>query len=273
MGIAETGPYGKQWNDSSRRLLYDRTRDDASSRRCGCLSVLRIANGGAGEGRHLQCGLRIPPRGFHCAVSRFDWDIASHLLRTESSIAAALVGGAKGISSTNGTVMRDETTRRPLITAGTALGIGMGGFVDGIVLHQLLQVHNMLSSRCPTKGVDVGTLVVNLQINMFWDGLFHVLTWTMTAAGLALLWNAVRSLKVPLSGKTLIGSMTLGWGLFNLVEGVIDHHLLHIHHVTETVDHFFWDIAFLGSGVLMIVVGWLLIGRSGYAAVRSPITQ
>jgi uncharacterized membrane protein len=27
-------------------------------------------------------------------------------------------------------------TRRPLISAGTLLGIGLGGFVDGIVLHQ-----------------------------------------------------------------------------------------------------------------------------------------
>jgi uncharacterized membrane protein len=43
--------------------------------------------------------------------------------------------------------MNNETIGRPLIAAGTALGIGMGGFVDGIVLHQLLQVHNMLSAK------------------------------------------------------------------------------------------------------------------------------
>ena len=55
--------------------------------------------------------------------------------------------------------------------------------------------------------------------------------------------------------------MVLGWGLFNLVEGAIDHHLLHIHHVTETADHLFWDILFLASGVLMIVGSWALIGR------------
>ena len=145
--------------------------------------------------------------------------------------------------------MNNETTRRPLIAAGTALGIGMGGFVDGIVLHQLLQVHNMLSAKYPTRGIPPEQLVVNLQINMFWDGLFHVLTWVMTAVGLALLWHAVRQRNVPLSTRTLVGAMIFGWGLFNLVEGVIDHHILHIHHVTETDNHLLWDLAFLASGV------------------------
>ena len=158
--------------------------------------------------------------------------------------------------------MVGQTTRRPLIAAGTALGIGMGGFIDGIVFHQLLQLHNMLSAKYPTRGIAADQLVVNLEINMFWDGLFHVLTWIMTAAGLALLWNAVRRNDVPLRGSTLVGSMIFGWGLFNLVEGVLDHHILHIHHVTETANHLIWDLAFLGSGVLMIIVGWLVIGRS-----------
>ena len=170
--------------------------------------------------------------------------------------------------------MSDETTRRPLIAAGTALGIGIGQIVDGIVLHQLLQVHNMLSAKYPTKGVDTETLVVNLQINMFWDGLFHVLTWTMTAVGLALLWSAVRRLNVPLSSRTLIGSMILGWGLFNLVEGIIDHHILHIHHVTETANHLLWDVAFLGSGVAMIAAGWMMIGSSlRNGAARDSMTR
>ena len=30
---------------------------------------------------------------------------------------------------------------------GILLGIGLGGFVDGIVLHQILQWHHMLSSE------------------------------------------------------------------------------------------------------------------------------
>src|SRR5687767_5072398 len=112
--------------------------------------------------------------------------------------------------------MATAPDRRPLISAGTLLGIGMGGFVDGILFHQLLQVHNMLTAKYPKTGVDPQTAVVNIEINMFWDGLFHTFTWIMTALGLALLWRAVKRADVPLSNRTLLGSLAFGWGLFNL---------------------------------------------------------
>jgi len=157
-----------------------------------------------------------------------------------------------------------QLDRRPLIAAATLLGIGMGGFVDGIVFHQLLQFHNMLSAPgyYPKTGVDPQRLVVNMEINMFWDGLFHVLTWAMTAAGLVMLWRAGQRPDVPWSTRTMVGGLSLGWGLFNLIEGVIDHHILHIHHVTETENHLIWDLAFLASGVLLIGIGWAFI-RAG----------
>ena len=87
--------------------------------------------------------------------------------------------------------MNLEMDQRPVTSAGALLGIGMGGFVDGILFHQLLQLHNMLSAKFPVRDVDVRTLAVNLEINMFWDGLFHAFTWTMTAFGIAMLWSAV----------------------------------------------------------------------------------
>jgi uncharacterized membrane protein len=151
------------------------------------------------------------------------------------------------------------------------LGIGMGGFVDGILFHQLLQVHNMLSAKYPVRGVDAQTLAVNLEVNMFWDGVFHAFTWTMTALGLALLWRAVRRRETPLSTKTLVGSLALGWGAFNLVEGVINHHLLHLHHVTETPNHLIWDGAFLASGVVLSLIGWGMIsaGRGETAVAEA----
>lgn len=151
----------------------------------------------------------------------------------------------------------DQMTRRPLIAAATLLGIGMGGFVDGILFHQLLQLHNMLSAPgyFPKTGVDPQRLVVNMEINMFWDGLFHVLTWIMTACGLALLWRCGQRTDVPWSTRTFAGGLALGWGLFNLVEGIIDHHILHIHHVVETENHLVWDLAFLGSGLLLLGIG------------------
>jgi uncharacterized membrane protein len=148
--------------------------------------------------------------------------------------------------------------RRPLIAAATLLGIGLGGFVDGIVFHQILQTHQMLTGKLPP------TSVRNIEINMFWDGLFHAFTWASTMTGMALLWQAGKRPDVPWSTRTFVGGQAFGWGLFNLVEGIIDHHILHIHHVTETENHLVWDLAFLASGVLLIGIGVALIraGRS-----------
>jgi uncharacterized membrane protein len=59
--------------------------------------------------------------------------------------------------------------------------------------------------------------------------------------------------------------MVAGWGLFNLVEGVIDHHILQVHHVYERAGGVsVWDWVFLGSGVVMLVVGGTVVrGRGG----------
>ena len=161
--------------------------------------------------------------------------------------------------------MTHETrlNRRPLISAGAMLGIGMGGFVDGIVLHQMLQVHNMLSAKKPKDSV------VNMEINLFWDGLFHAFCWIMAALGLWMLWRAVTRRDVPLSGRTLFGAIIFGWGVFNLVEGLLDHHILHVHHVVERLGVSIWDWLFLGvGGVGLIVLGWLII-RSAQPHVSS----
>lgn len=157
--------------------------------------------------------------------------------------------------------MQKVINRRPLISAGVLLGIGMGGFLDGIVAHQLLQIHNMLSNRL------FPDTVVNIEINMFWDGLFHAFTWITTLIGLSLLWKAGRRPEVPWSTRTLVGSMLLGWGLFNLIEGIIDHHILQIHHVVQRAaetTQTLWDLAFLASGVGLIVVGYFLNRIRGF---------
>ncbi|MEO5968845.1 MAG: DUF2243 domain-containing protein [Bdellovibrionia bacterium] len=148
---------------------------------------------------------------------------------------------------------------RPLISASTILGMGMGGFVDGILFHQIFQLHNMLSNRVPKVNL------VNMEINMFWDGIFHAFTWIMTAIGLWLFWRAMNRDKVPKQIKTFVGSLFLGWGLFNLIEGIIDHYVIQLHHVVENLGLSIFDLLFLASGVIMIIVGQRLIqaGRKG----------
>jgi uncharacterized membrane protein len=143
------------------------------------------------------------------------------------------------------------------ISAGILFGLGLGGFFDGIVLHQVLQWHHMLTSAgYPADSVP------NLEINTLWDGLFHVSTYMFVALGLAILWRAAHRTHVRWSGKLLVGTMLMGFGLFNLVEGVIDHQLLGIHHVNETVPQaqwIYWDVGFLVWGALMLLVGWWLM--------------
>ena len=145
-------------------------------------------------------------------------------------------------------------TRSPLIAAGVLMGAGLGGFVDGIILHQILQWHNMLSARMPPNDL------VSSKVNMFWDGIFHAAVWVMTAIGLIVLWKAGGRRDVPWSGRSFLGSLFVGWGLFNVIEGIIDHQLLGIHHVNEYTDNkFIWDLAFLAFGLVLLVGGWALI--------------
>lgn len=143
--------------------------------------------------------------------------------------------------------------RLPLITAGIFLGLGLGGFVDGILLHQILQWHHMLSSIRPL------TSDTNTDVNMVWDGLFHALDWVLTVIGLALLWRAGGRADVPWSSQIFVGSLLIGAGLFNVVEGVIDHQILGIHHVKPGANQLAWDIGFLALGALLFVIGWTML--------------
>ncbi|GAA3718334.1 DUF2243 domain-containing protein [Sphingomonas cynarae] len=145
---------------------------------------------------------------------------------------------------------------RPIATAGMTIGIGMGGFFDGILFHQILQVHSMMSARIPTD------TLLGAKVNMVWDGLFHAIVWFVTAAGIALLWRATARPDAVRSGRTLAGSILIGFGLFNLIEGTIDHHLLHLHHVYERLGVSAWDYVFLASGLALIATGWLMIRAS-----------
>lgn len=143
------------------------------------------------------------------------------------------------------------------VSAGILLGLGLGGFFDGIVLHQLLQWHHLVTSAgYPPDSV------ANLEINTLADGLFHAATYLFTIAGLIVLWRRAPLPHAPWSGKRFVGSILVGFGAFNLVEGTISHQVLQIHHVNETVPHdqwIWWDLGFLAWGAAMAAAGWVLM--------------
>jgi len=150
--------------------------------------------------------------------------------------------------------MNSRADLQPTRTAGLLLGIGLGGFVDGIALHQIAQWHNMLSARVPPTTMDAMT------VNMTADGWFHAAVFTITLAGVLLLYRAARQGGSFPPLRWFLGLLVGGWGAFNVVEGVIDHHLLQLHHVRDLPLHVpAYDYAFLLIGGLgFIAVGWLL---------------
>ena len=163
--------------------------------------------------------------------------------------------------------MQTPAERRFPLSAGILLGLGLGGFFDGIVLHQILQWHHMVTSA----GYPADTLG-NLRLNVMLDGLFHACTYLLTASGLFILWRTARKPHFAWSPKLLIAAMLMGFGLFNLVEGIVDHHLLGLHHVNETAPReqwVYWDAGFLVWGAAMLIGGWPLYrnGRQETAAV------
>lgn len=169
----------------------------------------------------------------------------------------AVLGGLVAVLATLSTkryATRATTTSKtpvPLLSAALILGIGIGGFIDGIALHQILQWHEMISARLPP------TTYVAKSVNMFWDGIFHAVTLLVTIAGVVMLWKALRRNDVDRSGNLLAGGLIAGWGLFNIVEGFFDHHLLKLHNVREvTPDKAVWNYGFLLFSVLLLVVGF-----------------
>jgi uncharacterized membrane protein len=152
-------------------------------------------------------------------------------------------------------------SRSPALKAPRAptllLGIGLGGFIDGILLHQVLQWHHMLTS---TSGHPM-TTVAGLEANTLADGLFHLATWICVAAGSALLYTAWRDGRLAPPRRAHLGLLLAGWGLFNLVEGLIDHHMLELHHVRDLPHHVpLYDWLFLSIGGM----GFILLGRFLY---------
>ncbi|WP_346623580.1 DUF2243 domain-containing protein [Blastococcus montanus] len=146
----------------------------------------------------------------------------------------------------------------PTRATGLLYGLGFGGFVDGIVLHQILQWHHMVSD------VDgwAPTTLAGLEINTLADGFFHVATWVLAFAGTVTAVVSWRRGRLAPNWSFHLGLVLVGWGLFNLVEGLVDHQILGIHHVRDDLGGpLVWDLGFLASGVLLIAVGWLLHRR------------
>lgn len=109
----------------------------------------------------------------------------------------------------------------PRLITGILLGIGIAGFIDEFVFHQLLQWHNFYWAT-------------DQRGRILSDGLFHV------GSTLVLLWGALRLWRdressAPGHVRAILGGILIGAGTFNVYDGVVQHVILHLHLVNEHV--------------------------------------
>lgn len=127
-------------------------------------------------------------------------------------------------------------------SAGIALGVGIAGSFDGILFHQILQWHHVV-------------MVGPLSFQILTDGLFHTFAVSALLVGAFILWRTC-SLGRLLDDRTMQGSVLVGAGSFNLIEGLINHHILQIHHVKPGgPDQLAWDLLFLAAGAVLVIWG------------------
>lgn len=131
---------------------------------------------------------------------------------------------------------------------GILLGVALGGFFDGILLHQILQWHHLLSL---VAGMG------DLRNQVLWDGYFHALMYLIAAAALWGLWSAHRREALP-EGRALAGALLVGFGLWHVLDSILSHWLLGIHRIkVDSPNPLAWDLVwFVVFGVVPIVLGW-----------------
>ncbi|QRM35211.1 DUF2243 domain-containing protein [Microvirga sp. VF16] len=137
--------------------------------------------------------------------------------------------------------------------SGYLLGFAFGGFFDGILLHQILQWHHLLST--------INSEDIRFQVAA--DGYFHALMYVIAAIGLWMLWASRTEPDRP-SGRLLFATILIGFGVWHVVDSVLSHWLLGIHRIrVDSGSPLFWDLLWFGLfGILPSAIGWM-IGRTG----------
>lgn len=138
--------------------------------------------------------------------------------------------------------------------AAIVTGFGLGAFLDGIVLHQVLQWHHLVVEYRSASDL------AGLQHNTFWDGVFHLAAWLVVTAGLLWLVRASAA-RPPLCLRCVIGDGLVGWGAFNVIDQIVFHLLLGAHHIRMVENYQVYDWGYTALGVLLIGVGRIL-GRA-----------
>jgi uncharacterized membrane protein len=148
-------------------------------------------------------------------------------------------------------IVKDMKTNGTLLGA-FLLGIGLIGMLDGIIFHQILQWHSIY-------------MHTNRFNQIVSDGIFHLLVTAVIFWGALVLWKTSPN---DLRNSVFISGLLFGAGIFNFFEGIIDHHILQIHHVKPGPYQDTYDLAFDLIGLATIAIAVML-----YSMIkRKPIT-
>jgi uncharacterized membrane protein len=142
--------------------------------------------------------------------------------------------------------------------SGYLLGFALGGFFDGILLHQVLQWHHLLSGL-------QGEPFNDIRVQILADGLFHLKAYLIALVGLGLLWRARHEFAEPLAGRLLLTTSLIGFGVWHLVDAILAHWILGIHRIRMDAENvLLWDLIwFFVFGIAFIAAGWLLWRNTG----------
>lgn len=128
------------------------------------------------------------------------------------------------------------------------LGLALGGFFDGILLHQILQWHHLFSL---VPGV------ASLRAQMLWDGYFHAMMYVLAIVAMWGLWRSRRALPG-------LPAVLIGFGVWHMVDALLSHWVLGIHRVRlDSPNPLLWDLLWLGLfGIMPLLVGlWWQRGK------------
>lgn len=139
--------------------------------------------------------------------------------------------------------------------AGYLLGFGLGGFFDGILLHQILQWHHLLSL---VEGVG------DVRNQVLFDGLFHALMYVIAAIGLVMLARSRGELGEPGAARRLFGTVLIGFGVWHVADSVLSHWLLGIHRIKlDSPNPLVWDLIWFVLFALAPIAIGVLLKRGG----------
>lgn len=145
---------------------------------------------------------------------------------------------------------------RRFIWGGLLVGFSLGGFFDGILLHQVLQWHHLLSA------VEVDA-VRDLRAQMLADGIFHALMYVLGALGLWKLYAARSEFTGAAADRNLVANVLVGFGVWHVIDAVLSHWLTGIHRIRMDVpDPLLWDIGWLALfGLPPLIIGLMMKRR------------